>query len=168
MLARGVLVAAIVALLDQWSKIAIIKLVQEKGHPIEVTSFFNIYQVGNKGVSFGMFNYLEHAPWIFSVLAIVVVVVLLFWLRKAENMLTAMGIAFVIGGAIGNTIDRLRFGAVVDFLDFHVMGYHWPAFNIADSAIFLGVVALLWESISNGKKTEVNVEEGVKEEKNEQ
>lgn len=152
MLRLGVFLAIITVVLDQWSKWAAIEFIKQTGRPVEVTSFFNLYTVWNKGVSFGMFNHLEQAPLIFSGIAIAVVLVLLVWLWKAENRLVAAGLGLVIGGAIGNTIDRIRFGAVIDFLDFHVKNYHWPAFNIADTAIFLGVVALLWDSIFGDHK----------------
>lgn len=162
---RGVIFAIIVTLLDQWTKLAMLDVSRKLAHPVEVTSFFNLYTVWNPGVSFGMFNNLAYAPWIFSGIAIVVVIILLIWMKQAENQLVAYGLALVIGGAIGNTIDRIRFGAVIDFLDFHLAGYHWPAFNIADTAIFLGVVALLWDSIFRGSKQ--HVEEKAKDAKHE-
>jgi signal peptidase II len=81
------------------------------------------------------------------VLAAAIVIGLLFWLRRATQPLVVGGIGLVIGGAIGNVIDRLRFGAVVDFLDFHVAGWHWPAFNVADAAICVGVGLILIDSL---------------------
>jgi signal peptidase II len=70
-------------------------------------------------------------------------------MKKAETRLAALSLAAIIGGALGNVIDRVRFGAVVDFLDFHVLGYHWPAFNVADSAITVGAAILILESLFN-------------------
>jgi signal peptidase II len=90
-------------------------------------------------VSFGMLDALGAvAPWLLSGLALAVVIGLLFWLRRSENAMMAIGLGLVIGGALGNVIDRLRYGAVVDFLDFHLAGWHWPAFNLADAGICVG------------------------------
>lgn len=160
---RGIFVIIIILFLDQWSKWAMVDIIKETGRPLEVTNFFNIYTVWNKGVSFGMFNHLEYAQWIFSGLAVGVSILLFLWLWKADTLFTINGLAMVIGGAIGNTIDRVRFGAVIDFLDFHVAGYHWPAFNIADTAIFLGVVTLLCDSVLKGTKKEGKEEAALKE-----
>jgi signal peptidase II len=147
--AMGLMVFLLVV--DQWSKWLILEQADPAGHPWEITSFFNIHLTWNKGISFGLFDHWQYAPWIFSGVALVIVAVLLWWLREAENRMVAYGIGLVISGAIGNTIDRIRFGAVVDFLDFHIDSLHWPAFNIADSAIFLGVFALLCEGLFKGK-----------------
>ena len=81
-----------------------------------------------------------------SVLAIAISVALVFWLRKAETRLLAVALGIIIGGAVGNVIDRLRFGAVVDFLDFFIGKYHWPAFNVADSAIVVCVGLIVLDS----------------------
>ncbi|MGI9506383.1 MAG: signal peptidase II [Geminicoccaceae bacterium] len=117
-------------------------------NPIRVTSFFDLVLVWNRGVSFGMFNNAgAYGPMILSGIAIAVVLGLLYWLRQAENRLTVMALGLVIGGALGNVIDRFRFGAVVDFLDFHIAGYHWPAFNVADAAICVGAVLLLLDGL---------------------
>ena len=75
------------------------------------------------------------------------VVLLLGWLRRVNHFITASGLGLIIGGAVGNVIDRARFGAVIDFLDFHALGWHWPAFNVADSAIFVGAVLLLVDGL---------------------
>ena len=75
-----------------------------------------------------------------------------FWLYRAESRILAVAIGMVLGGAIGNLIDRARFGAVVDFLDFHALGHHWPAFNVADSAITVGVALLLYDSLFEKRK----------------
>ena len=77
---------------------------------------------------------------------------LIYWIQKEKNRGARLGLALILGGAIGNVIDRIRFGAVVDFLDFYVGEYHWPAFNIADSAICIGVAILLIASFKKGEK----------------
>jgi len=114
----------------------------------EVTPFFNVVTVWNTGVSFGMLQSQSGmAPMLLSGLALAIVIALFVWLRRAENRLVAGALGLIIGGALGNTFDRLVFGAVFDFLDFHAVGYHWPAFNVADSAIVVGVVALLYDGV---------------------
>lgn len=111
---------------------------------VPVTDFFNLVLVWNEGVSFGMLQHgHEAAPYLLSVLALAVCLWLHRWLLKAETRGIALALGLIIGGALGNVIDRLLYGAVVDFLDFHVAGHHWPAFNVADSAICIGVIMLL-------------------------
>ena len=139
---NGLLISLVVIILDQWSKWYILyKMALPHRPPIEITGFFNLAMVWNHGVSFGMFS-AHRMPYVLIALAMAIVGVLLVWLGKAGDRLTAAAIGLVIGGAIGNIIDRLSYGAVADFLDFHLFGYHWPAFNIADSSIFIGVVVL--------------------------
>ena len=113
-----------------------------------ITPFFNVVVVWNTGVSFGLLQSKSSlAPLLLSGLALAIVAALAVWLRRAENRFVASALGLVIGGALGNTFDRLAFGAVLDFLDFHVAGYHWPAFNVADSAIVVGVIALLYDGL---------------------
>lgn len=113
---------------------------------IKILPFFNIVMVWNKGVSFGMMNSGENAA-ILIMLSLAVSFVFLIWLFRSTSKMQCLCLAMVIGGALGNVIDRVRFGAVADFLDFHVAGYHWPAFNIADSAIVAGVILLMIHSL---------------------
>jgi signal peptidase II len=144
----GLSVAALVLVLDQLTKWAALDLLDLDTRPIMVTSFFNLVMVWNRGVSFGMFNGVGAlAPWVLSGLALGVVIGLLFWLRQSEHPLVATGLGLVIGGAIGNVIDRFRYGAVVDFLDFHLAGYHWPAFNVADAGICIGAGLILVDGL---------------------
>ena len=115
---------------------------------IEVTSFFNIVMVWNKGASFGLFS--SQSPWtqiVLGGLAVVISIVLIVWLTKAQNRWLATSLGLVVGGALGNAIDRALYGAVADFLDFHVAGYHWPSFNVADMAITVGVIMLLLDGL---------------------
>ncbi|HYE00409.1 MAG TPA: signal peptidase II [Alphaproteobacteria bacterium] len=126
-----------------------------------VTSFFNIVLAWNPGVSFGMFaGAHDLMPWILSAVAIAISAVLLRWLWRAESAMAAAGLGMIVGGAIGNVIDRARFGAVVDFLDFHIAGYHWPAFNVADSGITVGVALLLIDSLRQGAATRKELQDG--------
>jgi len=144
MLKIGLSVGAIVVVLDQLTKWLIRDVVLDTARYIEVTGFFNIVEVWNRGVSFGLFA--SDSPWtpyLLSALAIAISIVLIVWLRKADTTFLALALGFVIGGAIGNVFDRFIWGQVYDFLDFHAAGYHWPAFNVADAAISVGVGLIL-------------------------
>jgi signal peptidase II len=113
-----------------------------------VTPFFNLVLTGNRGMSFGLFN--TNAAMntaVFTILAAVIVVALILWLRRAASPMVRLALGLIIGGAVGNVIDRVARGAVVDFLDFHLGTWHWFAFNVADAAICLGVVALLLDGL---------------------
>lgn len=149
MLARGLAVAAVVAVLDQLSKAAILSHFAGNGFGRErLASFFNLVLVYNRGVSFGMFNRgAGSGALLFSLAAAAIVIGLVYWLTRVSNPLLAVAIGLIIGGAAGNVADRIRLGAVVDFLDFHIGSWHWPAFNLADSAICVGVAAMLLDGL---------------------
>lgn len=117
-----------------------------------VAPFFNIVFTWNPGVSFSMFRALgEVSPWIVSALTAFVIGLIAWYMVKRAAPRERAPLALIIGGALGNLVDRVRFGAVVDFLDFHVWTYHWPAFNLADTFIFLGVAMLVWMMIKGRK-----------------
>ena len=143
----GLGLAVLILVLDQASKWWVLDLLGQPPHPIYVTSFFNLVLTWNQGISFGLFGGGAVPPLVLSLLSILIVGFLVGWLRKAQLQFTRIAIGFVIGGAIGNVIDRFVHGAVVDFLDVHIGEYHWPAFNVADSAIVIGVGMLLLESL---------------------
>lgn len=148
MIRFGLLTALLVVIGDQMTKLWIVHDVMAPPKVIEVTSFFNIVMVWNRGASFGLFGTESPSTQYMLVgVAAVICLVLLLWLRKAKTAWLAVGLGAVIGGAIGNVIDRLRYGAVADFLDFHAAGYHWPAFNVADMAITVGVAMLLLDGL---------------------
>jgi signal peptidase II len=150
MLGRGLTAAAVVVVLDQLSKAAVVAFFAERplGDREIVTAFFNLALTYNRGISFGLFNGGAGVNAIvFSLAAAAIVAVLVYWLSHAASPVLAVAIGLVIGGAIGNVIDRLRLGAVVDFLDFHAGALHWPAFNFADSAICIGVAAMLLDGM---------------------
>ena len=153
MLRLGLGLTLAVLALDQISKAWLIELMAANGGVSEITPFFNLVMAWNRGISFGMLN--REMPWqnfVLAALAFAVVVVLLVWLWRTRQPWPATGIGLVAGGALGNAIDRIRFGAVADFFDFHLFGYHWPAFNVADSAIVVGVGLLLLDNLSTGTK----------------
>jgi len=154
----GLAVALVIAVLDQITKWWMIEMVMRPDGVaatpffspvrIAVTPFFNLVMTWNRGVSFGIGN--NGGDWnamILSGLALAIVIAMLVWLRNADTLLLRLALGGIIGGALGNVVDRLRFGAVADFLDFHLAGYHFPAFNLADSAITVGAVILVFDSL---------------------
>jgi len=143
------LVSALIVALDLWTKaIASESLVLYR--PVELTSWLNLTLAHNYGAAF---SFLSDAGgwqrWFFTVLAVVVTGVLIVWLLrlKPAEKLIAAGLALIIGGAIGNLSDRIRHGYVVDFIDVYYRDWHWPAFNLADSAITCGVILLLLDGL---------------------
>lgn len=151
MLARGLTAAAVVALLDQLSKLAVLGFFATHmagQRLVAVTSFFDLVLTYNHGMSFGLFDdgsAINAA--LFSAVAAAIVAVLIWWLRRIAHPLLATAIGLIIGGAIGNVVDRLRLGGVVDFLYFHAGPWYWPAFNLADTAICIGVGAMLLDGL---------------------
>jgi signal peptidase II len=124
-----------------------------------IPGFFNLTYVRNSGAAFGLFADLPsavRAP-LFTAVSVGALVLLLFLLRglRPEQWGLRVALASVLGGAIGNLIDRVRHGDVVDFLDVHWRGYHWPAFNVADSCITLGVAVLLISSLRSRRPDEL-------------
>lgn len=143
--------SVLVIMLDQITKYAITHNVSF-GQSVEITPFFDLVLVYNPGAAF---NFLAHHDgwqrWLFTGLAIVVSTWLAVLLRRhsAERLLP-LAFALIIGGALGNVIDRILFGAVIDFLYFHLGRHDFPAFNVADSAISIGVALMLWEQFVAG------------------
>jgi signal peptidase II len=146
----GILVAIVVIILDQMTKWWILTSVMTPPQRIPVTGILDLVLVYNRGVSFGL---LGGAPsWATAALivfALLLSMALCIWMWRADSLLLGTALGFVVGGALGNVIDRFLHGAVVDFLDFHAAGYHWPAFNVADSAITIGVVILIIDSLKS-------------------
>ncbi len=143
----GLALAAAVLVLDQATKWLVLRSLDEF-EAVPVTPFFNLVLVWNRGVTFGMFRGAgEHGPWLLTLAAVAIGAFLAWWLRSETRPVTRAALWLVLAGAVGNVVDRLRFGAVVDFLDFHALGYHWPAFNVADSAIVVGAGLILLDSL---------------------
>ena len=141
--------AALVILVDQLSKYWILYVYDLPSRiSTPIAGPFSLTMVWNRGVSFGLFRAdADLVRWILTLFSICVAVALAIWVRKAHRPLLGVGLGLVIGGAIGNAIDRIRFGAVVDFLDFQRLGFFPWVFNVADSAITIGVVFLLLDSL---------------------
>ena len=148
----GLAAALLVLAADQASKWWILNVLELPAlRQVVLLPVLNLTMVWNHGVTFGLLNGLGAAGhWLLAVVALVVVVALGAWLRKAESTVTAVAIGAIAGGAIGNVIDRVRFGAVVDFIHAHVSiggtDWSWYVFNVADAAIVCGVAALIVES----------------------
>jgi len=150
MLVRGLAAAIAVLVLDQLSKTAVRGFFagHAAGEHEQVAPFFNIVLTYNRGMSFGLFNGGGGLnALLFSLVAGAIILVLIYWLSRVESPLLAVAIGLIIGGALGNVIDRIRLGAVVDFLDLHAGSWHWPAFNVADSAICIGVTVMLLDGL---------------------
>ncbi len=141
-------VSLVVILVDQATKYLMAQSFA-MNEAVELAPFFNLVLVYNPGAAFSL---LSHASgWqreLFMAIAAVASVWVVYLLRKhPEQTLFCFALSLILGGAIGNLIDRSLYGAVIDFLDFHLYGHHWPAFNVADSAITCGAALLVWDSI---------------------
>jgi signal peptidase II len=148
LLTNSLLLAFVVLSCDLAVKWYIHQIIMQPPQTITLTSFFNLVMHWNRGVSFGLlYHEYDYMPYLLSALAMVIVAALLVWLWRTHDRMLAYGLGAVIGGAIGNVVDRLLYGAVRDFFDFHVAGWHWPAFNIADSAIVIGVGLILLDGL---------------------
>lgn len=136
------LVSAGVIALDQITKWVVLKTIPLYGSYPVIHGFFNIVHVRNRGVAFGIMNRPGNQIilYLLTLFTLAAVVLLVFWFTRlsAKEGKIAFGLSLVVGGALGNLIDRVRMGEVIDFLDFHVGAFYWPAFNVADSAITVG------------------------------
>ena len=133
-----------IALCDQWVKIRIVDYFQQGQPTIPLTPFWTIILTWNHGISFGLLQGII-GRWVLSAIGLLITGGLLVWLKHAQTQLQALSLGLIIGGAIGNLIDRFWHGAVVDYLLFHSHGFYFPAFNIADAAISIGVALLFYE-----------------------
>jgi signal peptidase II len=146
--------ALVILLADQFTKTLVVGYYQ-LGDSTRLTSFFNLVRAHNSGAAF---SFLADAGgwqrWFFTIIAIIVSLVITWFLSKhASQKLFSFALACILGGAIGNVVDRVMYGYVVDFLDFHYAGWHFPAFNVADSAISIGVACLIWDELRRVKKS---------------
>jgi signal peptidase II len=143
--------AAAVIAIDQLTKAVITEKLFMYGTHKVIDGFFNLVYVMNPGAAFG---FLSRTPELFRYsffigITVLAMLLIIYYLVKSENekAIITLSLALIFGGAVGNLIDRIRFGAVVDFLDFYIGNWHWPAFNAADSAITVGAALMLWEMI---------------------
>lgn len=146
--------AAILLMADQFTKILIVGF-YKLGDATHVTSFFNVVRVHNSGAAF---SFLAGAGgwqrWFFTAIGLLAAALIVWMLKShAGQKLFAFALACILGGAIGNVIDRILYGYVVDFLDFHWHGWHFPAFNLADSAITIGAACLILDELLRVRRT---------------
>ena len=152
--ALGVTLGSVIAIADQvlkWWMLYVYNL-EAKGQ-VTISPFLDLVMVWNRGISFGLFQQESQiGPILLAVLSLVAVIGLTWWLASMTTVIGALGAGLVMGGAIGNGIDRLVYGAVADFFSFHAGDFYWYVFNIADAAIVVGVVGLMYESIVDSHK----------------
>lgn len=151
-LSHSLTIAALILLLD-WASKRWIESILIFGEHIVVTDFFNLVLTYNAGAAF---SFLSDASgwqrWFLSGIALLASILIVYLLRKyADNLRFSIALSLILGGAMGNLLDRIMLGHVVDFFDFHIAGYHWPAFNVADSAIFVGAFLLIVDSFKTDK-----------------
>jgi signal peptidase II len=153
MLRLGLTLAAVILVADQaskWLMLEVLRLPEVRHIPLLALGpfGFDLTMVWNRGVTFGLLA--GESPWsqaALGAMALLIAAFLLRWMARAENRTTALALGAVVGGAVGNVIDRVRFGAVADFLDAHAWGWHWYVFNVADAAIVLGVLTLVADAL---------------------
>jgi len=147
--------ALIILLLDQVSKWMVVTHIEAHQTLSVIPGFFSLVLVKNRGMAFGIFSQTRSGFYYYFLLfitigAIGVILFSFFWIKSSKKWLT-VGLSLILGGAVGNFVDRLRLGYVIDFLDFFLKGYHWPAFNVADSAVTVGTFWLLFNIIQGRK-----------------
>jgi signal peptidase II len=147
----GIIFALLLAL-DQASKCLIERFYFVHESREVIPGFFNITYVQNKGAAFGLFGTLPGAAILFVIIALIAIALILLYIRQiqAREVWTPVCFALILTGAVGNVIDRFRLGSVVDFLDFYYFGWHWPAFNVADACITIGVTLLAIRILFDG------------------
>jgi signal peptidase II len=152
---RWLLLSVVVVVIDQATKHAAVAALAGRP-PLEVTAFFNLVLVYNTGAAFSFLAGAGGWQREFFISIALLASIWIVWLlhRHPRQTLFCAALALVLGGAIGNVIDRVLLGAVVDFLDFHAAGWHWPAFNVADSAITCGAALLIWDGLRTPSPTE--------------
>jgi signal peptidase II len=144
----GAILAVGVLAVDQATKVVVLNALAP-GNSLPVTPFLNLQLGFNEGISFGLFSEMfAGRPLILAALAALIVLFLAGWLWTSKRGVEAVALGAILGGAMSNIADRVRIGAVVDYLDFHIWGYHWPAFNLADASIVCGTVAFVLGELS--------------------
>jgi signal peptidase II len=144
----GFSAAVITLVLDQATKLyTLFAFDLPVKEPVEFAPFINLIVVWNRGISYGLFQqHSELGRWALIVISILASIALSVWIRRTTAKLLAASLGLIVGGAIGNVIDRLAYGAVFDFIQFHIGSWSWYVFNVADAAIVAGVVGLLYDS----------------------
>ncbi|MGQ9688652.1 MAG: signal peptidase II [Desulfobaccales bacterium] len=147
-------------LLDQITKLLVVRSLPVGGEVPVIRGFFSLVHIYNRGAAFGLFANLSlEFAWLFFIITtalVLAVVAYLLWRLPDHQTLGITGYSLIFTGAVGNLIDRLRLGEVIDFFDFHIGRFHWPAFNVADSLICIGAGFLLWFIFQEEKKSNVS------------
>lgn len=148
----GLLLAVAILAADQLTKSLVLNFLNwQVGRPYTVTPFLDLVITLNRGISYGLFPQdSEAGRWFLIFIKIAVAAVFLFWMATTANRMAAAGLALLVGGALGNAIDRVLYGAVIDFVSLHAYGWYWYVFNLADTAIVAGVVTLLYDALFTG------------------
>ena len=145
-----------ILLLDQWTKFLVVQKLPLYQRVVVIQGFFNLTHVRNTGGAFGIFGGEKGglSSVLFVVVSLIAVVAIIFFFAKVKESekVVTLSLSLILSGAIGNLIDRLRYGEVVDFLDFYLSTYHWPAFNVADSAICIGIGLMALEVLIRDRK----------------
>lgn len=154
----GLMIALLALFTDQGNKLWLL-FVYDIGakSPVRVTPFLDLILVWNHGISYGLLQ--QHSVlgrWMLILFALFVALVLMFWLARVTGRFSAAAIGLIIGGALGNAIDRIAYGAVADFYSLHALGYEWYVFNLADCAVVAGVIGLLYDSFYGHHKNVSN------------
>ena len=153
--ALGAAVALVAATADQLFKLWMIGVLDALPvQKIALTPFFDLVMAWNRGISYGLLKQDSDAGrWALVAVSVIAVLALAYWLAQLRNRMAALSLGLIIGGAAGNVIDRVRFGAVADFFSFHAGSFHWYVFNVADIAIVAGVAGLLFDSLAASHKS---------------
>lgn len=140
------IISSAVIVLDQISKLIVVRTIQIHHAVPVINGFFNLVHARNRGMAFGLMNrsHVDFYSYILVAATLVAIVLLVYWLSRfnTEDKRLVFGFSLILGGAVGNLIDRVRFLEVIDFLDFYIGSFHWPAFNVADSAITVGALGV--------------------------
>ena len=155
-----IVVAAVVIALDQITKDAISsRFLMHESYGV-INGLFNLVYVMNPGAAFGFLSGASAAfRYIFFIgVTFIAILLIIYYLVKSKpgSIVTVLPLTLIFAGAVGNLIDRIRFGAVVDFLDVYIGSWHWPAFNVADSAITVGAILMIWEMIISTKNRNIS------------
>jgi signal peptidase II len=144
----GFLIAAVTFVLDQATKLCTLFVIDlPLREPIRLAPFLDLIVVWNRGISYGLFQqHTEFGRWLLILLSVAASLALSIWIKRTANRWLAASLALIVGGALGNVVDRLAYGAVFDFIHIHVGSFSWYVFNVADAAIVAGVAGLLYDS----------------------
>jgi signal peptidase II len=156
MLRNGLLIAVGILALDRFTKWLAVDVWDFSRNPVELGPFVDLILVWNTGVSFGMLqNNAGVIQWLLAGFAGAVSIALSIWLSRTESKVLALALGLIIGGALGNALDRILWGAVADFIDFHIADWHWWVFNVADTAVVVGFALILLDGLFTGKSRSI-------------